>query len=175
VVDAAQAQPSDQVRVEYLRVQRRATEPGEYRIVKIDAGNRGTKRIVPPAGEAHAFNVDQWARRVEVSVSPTGRSVRVWVDGREVPAPTAPAMPRLVVVGPNHLALQQWALSPEADDDHLNRTVVQVDAGRAAGAQRLRGLVLYGSDEVMWLRGARDAPYAPDVHQHLDVARRAGR
>lgn len=53
-------------------------------VLHVRAGNRGVKRIVPPAGENYAFDVPQWARRIEVSVSPTGRSVRVWVDGEEV-------------------------------------------------------------------------------------------
>lgn len=48
------------------------------------AGYRGTTRVVPPAGEDYAFTVTEWARRVAVHVSPTGRSVRVWVDGTEV-------------------------------------------------------------------------------------------
>jgi len=52
--------------------------------LKVWAGRRGVKHIVPPAGEDHAFDVDQWAREVEIYVSPTGRSVRVWVDGNEV-------------------------------------------------------------------------------------------
>lgn len=52
--------------------------------VIVEAGNRGTERIVPPAGERHAFTRQKWARRVEVYVSPTGRSVRVHVDGEEV-------------------------------------------------------------------------------------------
>jgi hypothetical protein len=53
----------------------------------IKVGNRGTKRVVPPAGERYAFEVTEWARRVTVSVSPSGRSVRVWVDGHEIPRP----------------------------------------------------------------------------------------
>jgi hypothetical protein len=55
-----------------------------YEIAHVRAGHRGVKRIVPPAGERYAFDVDQWARRIEVSVSPTGRSIRIYVDGREV-------------------------------------------------------------------------------------------
>jgi hypothetical protein len=51
----------------------------------IDAGPRGVERIVPPAGEAYAFEVQTWARNVVVYVSPKGRSVRVWVDGVEIP------------------------------------------------------------------------------------------
>jgi hypothetical protein len=56
----------------------------DYEVVHIRAGRRGKQRIVPPAGEDFAFDVDRWARRVEVQVSPTGRSVRVFVDGKEV-------------------------------------------------------------------------------------------
>lgn len=55
-----------------------------YSVMTIDAGNRGTERVVPPAGEAYAFDRQLWARSVQVSVSPTGRSVRVFVDGVEV-------------------------------------------------------------------------------------------
>ena len=51
---------------------------------KVRAGYRGTEHVVPPAGEDYAFDREQWAREVEVYVSPTGRSVRVWVDGEEV-------------------------------------------------------------------------------------------
>lgn len=47
-----------------------------YVRVTVDAGPRGVEgRHENPA----------WARRVEVSVSPAGRSARVWVDGREIP------------------------------------------------------------------------------------------
>lgn len=60
-----------------------------YRQLSITAGRRGVERVVPPAGEEYAFDVQHWARRVEVSVSPTGRSVRVWVDGVEVKGVTA--------------------------------------------------------------------------------------
>lgn len=60
-----------------------AGAPGRE-IIKVRAGHRGTERIVPPAGEDYAFTRERWAREVEVYVSPTGRSVRVWVDGTEV-------------------------------------------------------------------------------------------
>lgn len=55
-----------------------------YRMLTVRAGYRGRDRVVPPAGEEYAFELDRWARTVEVTVSPTGRSVRVWVDGEEV-------------------------------------------------------------------------------------------
>jgi hypothetical protein len=54
--------------------------------VDIRAGFRGTERVVPPAGEDHAYDRDLWERHVQVYVSPTGRSVRVFVDGQEIPA-----------------------------------------------------------------------------------------
>lgn len=57
-----------------------------YQRVEVRAGPLPSKRIVPPAGEAHAFDVPQWKRRVVVASSPTGRSVRVWVDGVEIAA-----------------------------------------------------------------------------------------
>lgn len=52
--------------------------------ITVRAGRRGVERIVPPAGDDHAFEVERWGREVTVYVSPTGRSVRVWVDGAEV-------------------------------------------------------------------------------------------
>lgn len=49
-----------------------------YVRVTVDAGPRGVEG--PHDNPA-------WSRRLEVSVSPTGRSARVWVDGAEIPAP----------------------------------------------------------------------------------------
>jgi hypothetical protein len=57
---------------------------GGHREVVVRAGRMKTERIVPPAGEAFAFDREVWPRRVSIAVSPTGRSVRVWVDGVEV-------------------------------------------------------------------------------------------
>ncbi len=62
----------------------RSCSIGGYEGVIVRAGRRGVTHIVPPAGEKYAFDRQEWARRVEVSVSPTGRSVRVWVDGQEI-------------------------------------------------------------------------------------------
>lgn len=56
-----------------------------YVLVTVDAGPRGQERVAPPAGEEYAYDRPLWARRVEVTVSPTGRSARVWVDGVEIP------------------------------------------------------------------------------------------
>ena len=52
-----------------------------YRGLIVHAGRCRTERIVPPAGEAHAFDRNVWDHRIEVSVSPTGRSVQVYIDG----------------------------------------------------------------------------------------------
>lgn len=54
-----------------------------YETVIVKAGRRKTTRVVPPAGEAFAFDRHDWTRRIEVCVSPTGRSVRVWINGEE--------------------------------------------------------------------------------------------
>lgn len=53
-------------------------------VLLVRAGRREVERVVPPAGEQYAFDHQRWARRVEVYVSPKGRSVRVFVDGEEV-------------------------------------------------------------------------------------------
>jgi hypothetical protein len=58
---------------------------GEYQALHVRAGRRGSTRVVPPGGEDYAYNRPEWARTVGVYVSPTGRSVRVYVDGHEVP------------------------------------------------------------------------------------------
>lgn len=55
-----------------------------HHLVHLRAGFNGVEHVVPPAGEDYAFDVKKWKRRVEVSVSPAGRSVRVWVDGKEI-------------------------------------------------------------------------------------------
>lgn len=57
---------------------------GTNEVVHVNAGRRTIERVVPPAGEEYAFDRENWATRVEVYVSPTGRSVRVYVNGREV-------------------------------------------------------------------------------------------
>lgn len=57
---------------------------GLWHVLDVGAQPTFIERIVPPAGEAHAFEVQHHRRHVEVYVSPTGRSVRVFVDGQEV-------------------------------------------------------------------------------------------
>jgi hypothetical protein len=58
-----------------------------YRNIRVRAGRPHTERIVPPAGEDFAFEVQRWGHEVLVCVSPTGRSVRVWLDGVEMKFP----------------------------------------------------------------------------------------
>ena len=57
---------------------------GTYDIIKIGAGRCTLERIVPPAGERYAFTLATWATNVEITVSPTGRSVQVHVNGERV-------------------------------------------------------------------------------------------
>lgn len=63
---------------------RQGRESGDRRLVKVRAGRWSLRRIVPPAGEAHAFDVVDWPYEVEVAVSPSGRKVRLHVNGHEV-------------------------------------------------------------------------------------------
>ena len=72
---------SDPFHIRHIGVE---TSRGGWDVLKIGAQPTFVERIVPPAGEAHAFDVQHYRRNVEVYVSPTGRSVRVWVDGVEV-------------------------------------------------------------------------------------------
>ena len=71
--------PGDSVQIQYG-----FHELDGYTVMSLDAGNRGTERVVPPAGEDYAYDRIKWGRHVQVSVSPTGRSVRVFVDGVEI-------------------------------------------------------------------------------------------
>lgn len=70
---------------EHLRIDRFTYEPregrGSYEVATVDAGAPEVTRVVPPAGESHAFTVRRHPIRVQVSVSPTGRSVQVWING----------------------------------------------------------------------------------------------
>ena len=54
-------------------------------IFQLKAGPLPSERIVPPAGEKYAFDVDRWEWDIEVYRSPKGRSIRVFVNGDEVP------------------------------------------------------------------------------------------
>ncbi len=57
--------------------------PDDRRVVVVQAGRMHEERVVPPAGDGFAFQREVWDHRVEVYVSATGRSVRVWIDGVE--------------------------------------------------------------------------------------------
>lgn len=57
---------------------------GVWQCVTVQAVRTRVERIVPQAGEEHAFDVQHWKRTVDVYVSPSGRSVRIFVDGEEV-------------------------------------------------------------------------------------------
>lgn len=63
-------------------VRRTRLEGGGVQIT-VSGGRKTVERIVPPAGERYAFDVDHWSHAVTVYVSPTGRSVRLWIDGVE--------------------------------------------------------------------------------------------
>lgn len=64
-----------------------------YEEVEMCAGYRGVERVEPPAGTPYAYEKTRWRRKVTVCVSPTQRSVRVFVDGVEV-APRAQKTPK---------------------------------------------------------------------------------
>ena len=66
------------------------TSRGRYRGATVYAGKATTERVVPPAGEDYAFDVTRWPTRVQVTVSPTGRSVRIHVNGVEYKPGGAP-------------------------------------------------------------------------------------
>lgn len=54
------------------------------RAIKVRAGRCRVEHVVPPAGEHFAFDRMDWDHEVEVYVSPTGSSVRVFIDHEEV-------------------------------------------------------------------------------------------
>lgn len=55
--------------------------------VIVQAGARTTRRVVPPAGESYAFDVDVWDYVIEIAVSRTGASVRLFANGTELHLP----------------------------------------------------------------------------------------
>lgn len=57
---------------------------GLWQNLRVDIWPTSVEHIVPPAGEDYAFDFQHHRRDVEISVSPTGRSVRIWVDGKEI-------------------------------------------------------------------------------------------
>lgn len=65
----------------------RSRDPGPWTIHKIGAGVPTVRKVTPAAGDSYAYEVVEYPRNIEVAVSPSGRSVRVYVDGLEVAAP----------------------------------------------------------------------------------------
>lgn len=57
---------------------------GQHQILKVSAGKPVTETIVPPAGERWAFTRTTRPTNIEVCVSPTGRSVQVFINGQKV-------------------------------------------------------------------------------------------
>ena len=59
---------------------------GVYHAIDVRSGFQGFDRIVPPAGEMYAFYRPRYLHHVQVTVSPTGRSVQVFMDGEKLEA-----------------------------------------------------------------------------------------
>ena len=57
---------------------------GEYEVLIVNVIPTTIEHIVPPAGEEHAFDVQRYKHRVEICVSPSGRSVQVHINGKRV-------------------------------------------------------------------------------------------
>ena len=70
--------------IRHFSWKRRTSDTVEYQQIRIGAGECTSERIVPPAGDDYAFTVDTWSCNVEITVSPSGRSVQVFVDGERV-------------------------------------------------------------------------------------------
>lgn len=73
--------PADRLTVHRFTYEYRG---GLYTAAHVMAGRCTTRRIVPPAGEDYAFDAQDWDTSVQVTVSPTGSSVQVYVDGEKV-------------------------------------------------------------------------------------------
>lgn len=82
VLVAVDAVSDSKIEVRHFTAEMR---PGRvYEIAHLSAGVVRVDRVIPPAGLEYAFARTTYRREVQVSVSPNGRSVRVFVDGREV-------------------------------------------------------------------------------------------
>lgn len=55
-----------------------------YQEVEIVGGKRQTIHVVPPAGEKYAYDREDWSERITVTISPTGRSIRIYRNGQEL-------------------------------------------------------------------------------------------
>lgn len=58
------------------------TEWQGYETVAVRAGKKQTRTVVPPAGKDYAYEFADWPVRVGVTVSPAGRVVHVYVNGK---------------------------------------------------------------------------------------------
>lgn len=57
---------------------------GMHGNVRVRAGIPKAELIKPPAGPEHNWTHYRYPVDVEISVSPTGRSVQVWINGKRV-------------------------------------------------------------------------------------------
>lgn len=67
--------------IEVLTFQHRG---GVYETVRISADLIDTEHVVPPAGEKYAFDRRIYRHNIEVTISPTGRSVQIHANGTKV-------------------------------------------------------------------------------------------
>jgi hypothetical protein len=72
--------------VECFTLERRRGE-GESAFANVRAGRSRIERIVPPAGEGYAFDRKDWTHDFQIYVSPSGRSVRLFLNGEEIELP----------------------------------------------------------------------------------------
>lgn len=55
-----------------------------YTEIEVFGGKRTVTREVPPAGEDYAFDRVDWSERIVVTVSPKGRRLRLFRNGKEL-------------------------------------------------------------------------------------------
>ena len=67
-----------------VRCARFSHRGGMYENVTVRAGIPNVVHVVPPSGEKYAFDRVDYPHEVQITVSPTGRSVQVYVDGKRV-------------------------------------------------------------------------------------------
>lgn len=57
---------------------------GGYEVLHVDLVPIATERIVPPAGEDYAYFRTKYKHHLEITISPTGRSVQIHLDGERI-------------------------------------------------------------------------------------------
>jgi hypothetical protein len=67
-----------------LRLCGSTLRPAPYTIAQVYAGAPTVEHVVPPAGERYAFDRKDWPVNVQVTVSPSGSTVQVHVNGERV-------------------------------------------------------------------------------------------